>query len=162
MKKHWKYLKYVLRHKWFVFVNCVALGIPLRGIIHDWTKFLPREWFPYAESFYGDREKAKSAFDAAWNHHQKKNDHHPEFWIYYPPKKTEYQLLPMSDKARREMLADWRGAGQALGFPKTWEWYEREKDNILLHPDTRAWVERELRIQKRWHEDKKYMAGMGF
>ncbi|GMU26398.1 MAG: hypothetical protein AMXMBFR16_13030 [Candidatus Uhrbacteria bacterium] len=55
----------------------------------------------------------------------------------------------MPDVYRREMLADWIGAGRALGKPKTWEWYEANKDNMLIHTETRAWIEAEL--AKRQH-----------
>ena len=54
MTAHWQYLKYVIRHKWFVFVAGLVVGAPLwRLIVHDWTKFLPRELGPYVMKFYG-------------------------------------------------------------------------------------------------------------
>ena len=49
-----------------------------------------------------------------------------------------------SDLARREMLADWRGAGKALGTPDTAAWYTANRENMILHEDTRAWIEKEL------------------
>lgn len=55
MKKYFKFLQSLLKHKWFVFLECCKLGIPWLGIIHDWTKFLPSEFIPYAKWFYGDR-----------------------------------------------------------------------------------------------------------
>jgi hypothetical protein len=57
MRKHWLYLKYVVRHKWFVFVAGLRVGAPLwRLLIHDWSKFLPSEWRAYARFFYGAPE----------------------------------------------------------------------------------------------------------
>jgi len=54
MQPHLRYLAYVLRHKWHVFIACRGLHVPLwQAIIHDWTKFLPCEWFPYVQRFYG-------------------------------------------------------------------------------------------------------------
>lgn len=223
MKAHLQYLKYVLRHKWFVFLACLEYGLIWRGIKHDWTKFLPSEWFPYVAYFYGKKEvvpnkftfgfdqiekpvmkvpdKVQQEFDIAWLHHQKRNSHHWQYWLLTPdqprPQFNEqsmdggmthswiadqkgkvaavvyeydsdiYKLLhpdfdalkrlladlrntpipqkmPMADA--KEMIADWRGAGKALGKPKTWEWYEANKDNIFLHPETRAWVEKELKL----------------
>lgn len=56
MKKHWQYLKYVIRHKWFVWLAGQRTGAPgWRLLIHDWTKFLPVEWGPYTEFFYGKK-----------------------------------------------------------------------------------------------------------
>ena len=51
--RHLNYLKYVLRHKWFVLLASIRIGAPLWGaIIHDLSKFRPSEWIPYARCFY--------------------------------------------------------------------------------------------------------------
>ena len=62
----------------------------------------------------------------------------------------------MTDLARREMLADWFGAGRA--YNSDWtpleprKWYEKEKDKMILHPETRAGVEAELlRQEEEYH-----------
>ncbi len=154
MKKHWHYLKYVVRHKWFVFLAGLQLGVPIwRLIFHDWTKFLPREWLPYAEFFYGGKRKrgydelalpcdahVKERFEIAWNHHQHKNDHHWQFWVRLGDDGT-ILALPMSKVAGLEMIADWMGAGRALGKPDTLAWYTEQRDNQLFHPETRRGVE---------------------
>lgn len=50
--------------------------------------------------------------------------------------------LPMPDKYIKEMVADWRGAGKAInGFDDTANWYQKNKDNMIMHPTTRARVE---------------------
>jgi len=82
--KHFKYLSYVIRHKWFVFRAGMRTGAPLlRLIIHDWSKFLPSEWFAYVNHFYGyeKTEATKAAFDLAWLRHQKRNKHHWQYWV---------------------------------------------------------------------------------
>ena len=75
MKRHIAYAKYVLLHKWYVLLEGFRLGVPLwRLIIHDWDKFLPGEWIPYANAFYtadGKRQYVPSLeFDLAWNAHE--------------------------------------------------------------------------------------------
>lgn len=145
MRPHWQYLKYILRHKWFVFVAAYQMGIPWLGIIHDWSKFTPGEWFPYVKRFYGagnsfDEAMQDIAYQYAWNHHQKHNKHHWEYWRLVRSN-GETTPLPMPDRYRREMLADWVGMGQTLGKPKIWEWYEENREIIQLHPDTREQVE---------------------
>ena len=159
-KPHKQYARYVARHKWFVFQAGRTLRVHVwRLIWHDWTKFLPREWFPYTKFFYGphmNREKAAEldydfpcpddielAFEQAWNHHQHKNDHHWQFWVRIGDDGSEL-VLPMPDNARREMLADWRGAGRALGKPDTAAWYKANQDKMKLHEETRAWIEKQL------------------
>jgi hypothetical protein len=145
LNKHIQYLGYLIRHKWYVFKKCCEYGIPLRGIIHDWHKFLPSEWGPYVEHFYGknvDRDEDE-VFDFAWLQHQKRARHHWQWWVMRKDSGTE-KIFPMSVGARKEMLADWYGAGMALGKPDTQAWYEENKDKIMLHPYTRVWVELQL------------------
>lgn len=91
------------------------------------------------------RETVNAAFDLAWNHHQKRNPHHWQYWILVNDNsEPQEQLLEMPDRYRREMLADWRGAGRALGFPDTLAWYTENRDKIRLHPNTRAWIDAQL------------------
>lgn len=57
MSAHLQYLRYILRHKWFVFVAGWKVGAPLwRLVIHDWSKFTPAEWTPYVRKFYGSAD----------------------------------------------------------------------------------------------------------
>lgn len=157
MKAHLKYLSYVLRHKWFVFLAACRLGIPWRGLVHDLSKFRPSEWFPYVEHFHGRKAKpwrdstgyykptdtGDPAFDFAWFLHQKRNQHHWQWWTL-PEDGGGLKVLPMSDACRREMLADWRGAGRAQGKPDTLTWYAKNREKMTLHPDARAWIEQQL------------------
>lgn len=169
MSAHLKYLKYVLRHKWFVFLACLKLHVPIwQAIIHDWDKFLPDEWFPYVENFY-DKEKqgregldaiglyglaelapfgfyVKDRFDVAWLLHQKRNKHHWQFWILVNDTDGTYPL-PIPENHLREMLADWIGAGQAIsGRSDPSLWYDKNKAHMVLHPETRQSVEKLLKV----------------
>lgn len=144
--RHINYLKYLLRHKWFVFVACLRIGAsPWLGIIHDASKFKLSEWIPYASCFYapdGSKQyKEGPDFTFAWNHHQKRNKHHWQYWlITWDRGSTE--PLPMPRKYILEMVADWMGAGRAItGKWETKEWYVKNQDTIRLHPQTRAQVE---------------------
>lgn len=150
--RHLAYLKYVVRHKWFVFEECLKLGLPLHvAILHDWDKFLPDEWNPYAEAFYGVDGKNQYLpevdFTYAWNDHQKRNKHHWQYWmITWDKGNTEYLQIPI--RYAKEMLADWRGAGRAItGEDNTIGWYTQNRDNIKLHPRTRLWIEEQLGYQ---------------
>jgi len=138
----------VLRHKWFVFIAGLVLHVPLwQLIIHDWHKFLPSEWMPYARTFYtldGVKQyKPNEAFSYAWNRHQKRGLHHWQAWlITWDNGGTE--ALKMPTRYMREMVADWKGAGRALGQPDTLGWYESKRDAMILHHDTRIQVEQLL------------------
>jgi hypothetical protein len=153
-RPHLRYLGYVLRHKWFVFLEACRLGIPLLGLVHDLDKFLPSMWFPYVEVFYGGKKPsprdASGYYDAsrveaqpfirAWLGHLHRNAHHWQHWVLLHDDGGQ-SVLPMPDCFRREMLADWRGAGRAQGKPDTLAWYQRNKKKMRLHPETRAWIE---------------------
>lgn len=199
--KHLWYLRYIILHKWYVLLAGIHYKAPLwRLLIHDWSKFLPSEWLPYASYFYGlprvgDRvqvdcidgfggpatvidtrneknsrykvrmsqgyigedqefwahdfevrglDTAQAAFDAAWNHHQKRQPHHWQYWLLTLDS-GETHALPMPEKYVREMLADWAGAGRAItGRRDPRPWYKAKQKKMQLHPDTKRLVERLL------------------
>jgi hypothetical protein len=131
------------------------------GIIHDLSKFTPGEWFPYVHYFhnpagtpkqrrdetgyYKPTDTGDEAFDFAWLLHQKRNKHHWQWWVL-PEDEGGLKVLFMPYKYQREMLADWRGAGQAQGTPDTRAWYLKNKDKMRLHPATIYWLERQFGI----------------
>jgi len=160
MKKYFKYLIYVLRHKWYVFIECCKVGIIWSGLTHDLSKFLPDEFIPYAKHFYGNnsgisRNRDKTgyykptdtgdlAFDFAWLLHQKRNKHHWQWWTL-PKDGGGIKVLDMPLKYRKEMLCDWRGAGRAQGHHgDIKEWYQKNIRKMKLHIDTKDWIEREV------------------
>lgn len=154
-----RYLWYVLRHKWFVLVECWRVGLYWRGVTHDMSKLLPSEFIPYARFFYGPKpvkrdptgyykpnDTGDAAFDFAWLLHQKRNDHHWQWWLL-PKDDGTWTVFEMPLAARTEMLCDWRGAGRAQGTPDTVAWYKANKDKLTLHERTRAWVEAQLGVK---------------
>jgi len=156
--KFLRYLRYLIRHKWFVFLECVRVGLWWRGLIHDWSKFLPSEFLPYANHFgngiqagrdktgyYKPTDTGDPAFDFAWFLHQKRNCHHWQWWVF-PEDESGVKVLPMSEKSRLEMLCDWRGAGRAQGTPNVRKWYAANGYKLQLHAETRAKVEAELGV----------------
>ena len=107
IRAHISYLKYVLRHKWFVFRECQRLGITWRGIVHDLSKFSRAEWEPYVCTFYnpdGSKRDVRDAtghynpttlgkaFDRAWLHHIQHN----------PPKVTGKDDVTGEDLVQRD------------------------------------------------------------
>lgn len=72
--KYLKYFWYVIRHKWYVMLACferrnIHNGMVWLGIIHDWSKFRPSEFFPYAEHFYGKgiEKNCYNCYSKIWN-----------------------------------------------------------------------------------------------
>lgn len=164
MKRYWSYLKYVIRHKWFVGIECFNKGLYWRGIIHDMSKFLPSEFVPYAKNFYnkdGSKKEVRDnigyykptstgdeSFDFAWLLHQKRNKHHWQFWVL-PKDEGGVVTLRMPINYLIEMVCDWVGAGKAQGFVspiedkyyETRKWYDKNKNKMQLHEKTREQVQ---------------------
>lgn len=55
LKKVFRYLKYILRHKYFVMVECFKRDLYWQGITHDLSKFSLQEFVPYMNSFSDER-----------------------------------------------------------------------------------------------------------
>lgn len=140
MRKHFQYLRYLLKHKWFVYKGGRLLKLPFWQLItHDWSKFLPSEWLPYAAYFYGTKDQ--DSFDLAWRHHQRRQPHHWQYWLLtFDAGNTK--ALAMPEKYIKEMVADWYGAGYAInGKNDVYNWYMKTKDTKILHETTRWYVE---------------------
>ena len=144
-----KYLKYIIRHKWFVFIECFKIGwkqkklnMFWRGIMHDISKFYPSEFIPYARYFYGDypsiydvqpgykyeycglyKHDVERQFDQARLYHIHRNPHHWQYWLLQEDD-GPLKRIPMPTKYLREMVADWRGAGKVItGKDNLTKWY---------------------------------------
>ena len=129
MRAHLRYLSYVVRHKAFVLYAGFRTGAPLwRLLIHDWSKFLPCEWFPYVRKFYasppalnpvyhgwGERVAARAAwlahtdaeFDRAWLHHQHANPHHWQHWLLVNDNPGKTWAVGSGKAALLALLRDW-------------------------------------------------------
>lgn len=171
MSKYLKYINYVMKHKYYVFIECCKLGIPLRGFLHDISKFRYSEFKVYADYFYGKKkpmrivgfpsmlishyknvytqEDLQRDFDIAWLNHQHRNKHHWQYWVLnYDNGSTTCIDMPV--RYIKEMVADWVGAGKAIngknagGYKEAIKWYKENKNNMRLSESTREYVEKLL------------------
>ena len=158
--KYIKYLKYLFRHKWFVFLECSKRGLFWQGIKHDWTKFHPAEFFPYVEFFYGKDAKqvsresryqnireAKRYFQLAWARHLARNKHHWQRWACIQDSGL-IVCMTMPIKYIEEMVCDWIGAGRAQGYynkekpmQEVRNWYKKNGPKIMVNEKTRIVIE---------------------
>ena len=160
LKIYFKYLKQVAVHRWFVAVECWKYGLWLAPFLHDNSKLGPTEFFAYANYFMGDKAAWKERFDYAWNHHWKVNKHHGLYWIVEIKKISQHEehvlalpkvaqgthakfkVLKMPLRYAIEMYCDWVAAGKAYtGKNDITEWYEKNKHTMILHPDTKKFIE---------------------
>lgn len=160
---HLRYLRYVLRHKWYVLRAGHAisrhrwnswrrwLAWYWRLLAHDLSKFSPIEWTPYVQMFYGDPAATHPQFDRAWLHHLHANAHHWQHWILREDDGRTRVLLPDA-MIVDEMVADWLAAGpkvhhahtMAHAVAETIVWYAKGYGSILVRKEVRDRIERTL------------------
>ena len=149
------YLRYLVRHKWFVLVECWRIGLYWRGIIHDWSKLWPSEFIPYSRYFffrhnirdssgyYKPTDTGDQDFDFAWFLHTRRNDHHWQYWVL--PTEDGVKLLDISEHVVQEMVCDWRGAARAQrSSVSVLEWWDRNRHKMQLSEATVELVEHHL------------------
>lgn len=167
LKVNWKYLRYVLIHKAFVFwagLHIMPVGVWkkvrffFRLVIHDYSKFYPSEWVGYRDWFNARPEsgtrafaRAKDRFDTAWLKHIHRQDHHWQHWTQSRDATSVHtgsQLIqpPIPELAMREMVADWAGAGRTIhGEWEVLSWYLENEEEIKAHDESRRYLKMYVR-----------------
>ena len=166
---YFKYLKYIIRHKWYVFRSCCRvtkdkkylIQLIFLGIVHDWSKFRPSEFIPYARYFYGNytkyedlpcgwkgrivtKEDISREFEKAWFFHIHRNKHHWQYWLLQEDD-GDVKKIPIPMRYLLEMIADWHGAGKAItGKDNISEWYEKNKSRILVRDIQKKFIEKKI------------------
>ena len=142
---------------------CFQYGEYWLGIVHDISKFLPDEFIPYANHFYGGKrginegrdnsgyykptDTGDKDFDFAWLLHQKRNKHHWQWWVL-PEDKGGIKILEIRPPYNIEMLCDWIGAGKAQGTKGVRYWYGKNKKKLQLHRLTRNFIKCEIAAKR--------------
>jgi len=123
-------------------LECFRVGLFYQGIVHDLSRFTPAEFFPYANYFYGKKSLLnKVRFNSAWELHKSRNKHHWEYWVTIRVG-VPTEILEMPAKYMSEMICGWIAAGKIHANTTNIEsWYNANKDRIILHENTRVWVE---------------------
>ena len=82
LKKIFGHLSVVNKHRFKVFSLCCKAGIPIRGILHDLSKYSPEEFIESAR-YFGEGKfspirtcKQTKGYSNAWIHHKNHNKHH--------------------------------------------------------------------------------------
>lgn len=145
MKKYIRYFLYIIEHKWYVFLECLKIGQPIHGFMHDLSKFLPSEFFPYAEKFYGGDYcykyfEVETDFNFAWLLHQRRNRHHWDYWV-----KSDGNAVQMPNKYIMQMIADWRAMGRKFNDTAD-DFYLKNKNRMKLHKKTIETIEGVFKI----------------
>lgn len=141
IKSFFGHLKTVLKHKWIVFKLSIKAGIPIRGLLHDISKFSYVEFSESMKYYQGGKRsplgKAREelGYSKAWLHHKGRNKHHFEYW--YDTEMKEPPIMPF--KYTLEMVCD-KIAASIVYEGKNWTkeselkfWNTRDKSRITAN-----------------------------
>ena len=114
---------------------------------HDASKYDDVEFYPYLHHFYPSKAGAdnEALYDEAWNHHQKCNDHHWQYWILQKDS-GEQKILDMPLNCIIEMLCDWSSFKYNNPKSTAKNWYDNNKDKMLLSDNTKNKIEELLEM----------------
>ena len=158
------HLSTIVKHRHKVMLHCFKAGIPLRGLLHDLSKFSPTEFIPGVKYFQGNRspnemERELFGHSSAWLHHKGRNRHHFEYWNDVSPITKRYEPVKMPLKYFKEMFCDrvaaskiYQGKNYTDAHP--FNYFDRGNARLYLHPETAALLEKCL-IMLRDEGEKK-------
>ncbi len=152
-----KHFNLVNKHRFLVFIHSVKLGIPLRGLLHDLSKYSPTEFLDSAKYYNGTsspiyaQRLEHQMYSTISVHHIKHNKHHFEYWIDIY--KGDLILRAMPYKFALEYVADmisaskvYNGKNYTRDFPL--KYFLKRKDHFLMNSCTKDFVINMLTIYK--------------
>lgn len=167
MIKALSHFETITRHKILVMKECFRVGLYRQGLLHDLSKYSPTEFLVGCKYYQGTRspnnaEREARGYSSAWLHHKGRNKHHYEYWIDYSLN-GERMLAGMKMPVRYvvEMFLDRIAASKVYKGEKyrdrdPLEYYVNGKAGELMHPQTRALLERLLHMLAEQGEEKTY------
>lgn len=149
IKNFFGHLNTVNKHRFKVFKLCLKAGVPIRGLLHDLSKYSFIEFFEGVK-YYADGKlspikviKKEKGYSKAWLHHKGRNRHHFEYWTDL----TSTPYLPVIPyKYAVEMICDQIAAGQTYKG-KAWdendplEHLKNRKDKMYINPKIYKFLE---------------------
>ena len=136
IKKYLRYFWHVVKHKWFVGIECLKKGLIWESIVHDLSKFLPSEFFASANFYFGsahDRKNWEIKFRFAWLKHLHRNKHHWQHWMLINDS-FGVGVLEMPENKMMAMICDWEGCSKCVASRQdTLTWFKLNANNIKLH-----------------------------
>lgn len=138
-----------MKHKWLAMVHTFKCGIPLRGILHDLSKFSPSEFISSAKYYNGhyspivNERKNEGLYSSVFTHHTNRNKHHFEYWI--SEYKGDFVLKAMPYKYALEYVCDMIAAsktylGKEYKKDEPLKFFLSRYDHYLMHSSTKEFV----------------------
>lgn len=140
------HIQVVCKHKWEVFKCMSQCGHPIRGFMHDWSKFSPTEFKESIKFFQNGKRSPLDAareiqgYSLAWFHHRGRNKHHSQYWV--DASFGEIKPCKMPWIYLIELICDGVAAGRTyLGDKWTChsplQYYNQKEYKSFFHPETR-------------------------
>ena len=161
-----KHFRTVIKHRHAVMRHCFKAGIPIRGLLHDLSKFSPAEFIAGVKYFQGTRspnemERETFGYSAAWMHHKGRNRHHFEYWNDVSPVSKRYEPVKMPIKYFKEMFCDrvaaskiYQGENYTDAYPL--QYFLRGNARLYMHKDTAELLEKCLTMLRDEGEKKTF------
>ena len=119
---------------------------------HDDSKDSIEEYYAYDRYFYGGShtKSTDEDFDRAWLHHIHCNPHHWQHWVLiYDDSELGITTIRIPYEYVIEMICDWWSfSWKNNNLYEIFDWYDKNKDYMKLHKDTRELVEEILAMIK--------------
>lgn len=150
MSNLFKHIKTVKQHRKYVRQMCFKMGIPLRGLLHDLSKYSLAEMkvVKYYDGYRSPHEKMREelGYSCCWYHHRNKNKHH---WEYFIDSLEDKLAVKMPYKYVIELICDMIGASRTYCKDiKTWKtnsvlnyWNLHDGPHRIIHPTTRTFID---------------------
>lgn len=156
----------ITRHKNKVLAHCIRCGIPMRGFLHDLSKYSPEEFtagMRYWQGIRSPNEKERELFgySAAWMHHKGRNKHHFEYWTDVSIVTNRYEPVEMPLVYLKEMFCDRVAAskiykGKEYTDDAALQYFLRTKVRDKMHDKTALVLEKWLRMLAEEGEEKTF------
>ena len=165
IKENFKgHLSTINHHKMEVMRLCFKVGLYKQGLMHDLSKYSPKEFISGVVFYTGDKspnttERRVTGKSEAWLHHKGRNRHHFEYWIDYGQEPgSAMQGMKMPVKYVVEMFCDRVAASKNYNRDEYTDayplnYYLRGRSRDLLHPESAKLLESMLAMLAEKGED---------
>ena len=158
------HLNTINSHKKEVMRLCFKVGLYKQGLLHDLSKYSPKEFLSGVVYYCGDKspntaERLLTGKSEAWLHHKGRNKHHFEYWIDYgltPGGNMEGIEMPVRYVV--EMFCD-RVAACKVYYKEKYsektplEYFRKNKSHYMMHPNTMKLLEKMLVMLRKYGEE---------
>ena len=168
IKNFFGHLSTINEHRFLVMKHCFRVGLYKQGLTHDLSKYSPTEFIPGVKYFQGDRspnnaQREHEGYSSAWLHHKGRNKHHFEYWTDVSTAENNWKIVgvKMPVNYLAEMVMDriaaskiYQGKNYTDAAPYTY--FSRNKEFIVMHPETKACLDKILLMLKEKGERKTF------